>query len=154
MLSWQTSTAVQLSNPSAVDCVHVAFLVFFLCRTKAKQRRSRNYSAIKALLAVFSVCPLLREPLHRPMCAARSTTRMLFQPTDCGIMEHKGINDKPHAKMSKYGARPLGECCASDIDSLLRAVPTDYYLHPRIYSSHNTCLLVVPIASSSRTARD
>lgn len=55
-------------------------------QSKAKQRRSRsrNYSAIKHRLVVFSVCPLLREPLHRPMCCSKhhedavSTNRLWY----------------------------------------------------------------------------
>lgn len=142
MLSWQTSTAVQLSNPSAVDCVHVAFL----CKAKqsrAKQSREEAEAEITPRSSIVGC--FLR--LSTPSRAIASSHVLLEAPRGCcfnqqivvlaSTMEHKGINDKPHQMQNCPSTEHIHWVRVLYLRyRLLASSRTDHYLHPRIYSSH------------------
>lgn len=91
----------------------------FLCTAKAQQRRSRNYSAIKH-------CWLFSPSVHSFESHCIVPCALLVAPRGCFINQRivgllwstrASINDKPDAKMSKYGARPLGASAVPKMDA-------------------------------------
>lgn len=141
MLSWQTSTAVQLSNPSAVDCVHVAFFwggFFMQSKGKCKGKAERKQKLLRDQRHCWLFSPSahsFESPLHRPMSAARSTTRMPFSSQRIVVLwstRASMTNRMRRCPSTEHGHWASASASAVPqilIDSLLRPVPTITCIH-------------------------
>lgn len=169
----RTSQVICLGNAELADlhrrpavqslrCGLCACCLFYAEQGKAdeKQKLLRD----RALLVVFSVRPLLREPLHRPMCAARSTTRMPFSTNRLWYhlvlwSTRASMTDRIKCENVQVRSTSIGcECCTSDRHSLLRPVPAITCIHAS--TPHRLYLTVMAppstrysIASSAGTTK-